>query len=349
MGSTASLVVGLAVMVAGVLAAPSPAAARERPQVALFIDDCVAAPADQVRHLLSLELGGPLSDGETPPGATRAAVTCPPGPLPPEEGAPPAGDKGDLVELRVDDGVTGKSVWRSVELHQADPAVRARLLSIALAELIFASWAELLVTPQPTVPAAAPSASAATRQATSVQVERKLPQPLPPLGIQLSALGAAYVLWQQPSVSFGGGLRLLGEHRYHLGWDLDVLAEHGESATNLGMIHRDLFSAGAALLVHHRIPHLILRGGAGARFGAARLSGEPSSPQLSTATTLWGPFGGPLLTAGVSAAAARVRLDLGLEAGYVVTPVIARAGGMRADAVAGPWLGVQLGLGVFLR
>jgi hypothetical protein len=321
--------------------------------VALSIDDCVAAPQQEVRHLLSLELGGPLSDGETPPGATHAAVTCPlsPGPATaePSAGAGPQPALGDLVELRVDDGVTGKSLWRSVELHQADPAVRARLLSLALSELIFASWAELLVTPEPAVPAATPAASAATRQATSVEVGRKLPQPLPPLGIQLSALAAGHVLWQTPSVSFGGGLLLRGEHRHHLGWDLDLLVEHGDTMTALGNISRDLLSASAALLVHHRVPYLTLRGGAGGRFGAARLAGDPANPGTTTASALWGPWGGPLLTASLTAVAARVRLDLGVEAGYVVAPVIARAGAMRADAVAGPWLGVRLGVGFFLR
>ena len=57
-----------------------------------------------------------------------------------------------MVEVQVDDAVTGKSLWRSIELQKADPGVRARLLSLALSELIFASWAELLVTPEPAVP-----------------------------------------------------------------------------------------------------------------------------------------------------------------------------------------------------
>ena len=436
------------------LLGPQPASGRERPQVALTIDDCVTVEREQVRHLLSLELGGPLADGATA-AATRAAVTC----LPPAHEAPPAtpgpqlpagalgqqqpagvpgaplaagtpgqqqpagvpgaplptGTPGpqqpagapgaplptgapdrqqpdgapgprlpdgtpvppppaetpgselaagalareqsaaasfahaDLVELRVDDAVTGKSLWRSIELQKADPGVRARLLSLALSELIFASWAELLVTPEPAVPAATPAASAAARQATSVQVERKLPRAVPPLGVQLSGLGAAFVLWDEPSVCFGGGARATGDHRYHLGWDLDVLLQHGATATVLGTVNRDLVSARAALLFHQRVPYLTLRGGLGARFGAAKLAGEPADAKTTLGAAVWGPWGGPLLTLGLSAAAARVRLDLSIEAGYVVSPVAARVGGVRAVALDGTWFGIQLGLGSFLR
>ena len=267
----------------------------------------------------------------------------------PEQPAAASSEHADLVELRVDDAVTGKSLWRSIELQKADPGVRARLLSLALSELIFASWAELLVTPEPAVPAATPAASAAARQATSVQVERKLPRAVPPLGVQLSGLGAAFVLWGEPSVCFGGGARATGDHRYHLGWDLDVLVQHGATATVLGTVNRDLVSARAALLFHQRVPYLTLRGGLGARLGAAKLAGEPADAKTTLGASVWGPWGGPLLTLGLSAAAARLRLDLSLEAGYVVSPVAARVGGVRAVALDGTWFGIQLGLGSFLR
>ncbi len=289
----------------------------------------------------------------TPASAPEAAnrPPAPPGSAPGAESAePPApAERADVVELRVDDAVTGKSLWRSIELQKADPGVRARLLALALSELIFASWAELLVTPEPAVPPALPAASAAARQATSVQIERKLPRPLPLLGVQLSALGSAYVLGSEPSVFFGGGLRVTGDHRLHLGWDFDLLVLHGTAATALGGVTQDLLSARAALLLHHRVPYLTLRGGVGGRLGAARLSGEPANPATTLGAVAWGPWGGPLLAIGMTAAASRVRLDLGVEAGYVVSPVAARVGGMRAAAVDGTWFGVQLGIGVVLH
>lgn len=336
--------------------APRQVRGREKPQVVLSIDDCVAVEQAQVRHLLSLELGAPLEEGATAPGATRAAVTCRP-PAPPEPAAAepppappdPAAARADVVELRVDDAVTGKSLWRSIELQKADPGVRARLLSLALSELIFASWAELLVTPEPAVPPAQPGASAAARQATSVQIERKLSRPLPLLGVQLSVLGAAFVLGNEPAGLFGGGARLTGDHRYHLGWDFDVLFHYGTTATALGTVTRDLLSARAALLFHHRVPYLTLRGGLGGRLGATRLSGEPANPTTTLGSVAWGAWGGPLLTLGLSAVAARLRLDLSVEAGYVVSPVAARVGGLRAAAVEGTWFGVQLGIGGLLH
>ena len=342
------------------LAGPQLAGGREHPQVALTIEDCAAVEREQVRHLLSLELGGPLADAATPAATTRAAVSCPPAAppaalpaaptdtaAPPRPALPP--EPAELLTLRVDDAVTGKSLWRSIELQPADPGVRARLLSLALSELIFASWAELLVTPEPAVPAATPAASAATRQATSVEVARKLPRARPPLGVQLSGLGTAFVLWGEPAVCFGGGARATSDHRYHLGWDFDVLLQHGATATVLGTVNRDLVSARAALLFHQRLPYLILRGGVGGRLGAAKLAGEPADAKTTLSAAVWGPWGGPLLTLGLSAAAARMRLDLSIEAGYVVSPVAARVGGVRAVAIDGTWFGVQLGLGSFLR
>jgi hypothetical protein len=114
-------------------------------------------------------------------------------------------------------------------------------------------------------------------------------------------------------------------------------------------VTQDLLSARATLLVHQRVPYLTLRGGLGARIGAARLSGEPADPKAVVGAAVWGPWGGPLLTLGLSAAAARLRLDLSVEAGYVVAPVAAWVGGVRAVAVEGTWCGIQLGLGSWLR
>ena len=248
-------------------------------------------------------------------------------------------------------GLRELAAWHAAQAANLPPvkrsaAVQARLLSLALAELLFASWAELLVTPTPQVPPAAPAASPAARRATSDSLQRKL---APPLGLSLSAVAAALVLFGSPRLSLGGGLQLRGDHGYHLGWDLDVLYQRGSTATALGEVSADLLSARLGAGGHLRVPHVILRGGVGARFGAARLAGQAADPGTATSQALWGPFGGPLGALGLTAAAGRLRIDLGAELGYVVSPVAARVNGSRAVAIEGPWLGIQLGLGAFLH
>lgn len=337
---------GLAVL----LALAGPAAGRERTPVALELVGCAQIEQEAVRSLLSIELGERVFSDPAPPGATRASVTCgAPGPR--SDGTSRSdgvarGDGNALAELRIDDAVTGKSLWRSIDLGASDAGVRARLLALALAELLFASWAELLVTPTPKVPPATPAVSPATRRATSVSLQRKLS---PPLGVQLSATGAALVLLGAPRLSLGGGLRLVGDHGNHAGWDLDVLYHRGSAPTGLGEVSVDVLSARLALNGHLRVPHLVLRGGVGGRLGAVRLLGQATDPAVTDSRAIWGAWGGPLGSLGLSAAAGRLRLDLSGEVGYVVSPVAARVNGVRAVAVEGVWIGIQLGLGAFLR
>lgn len=57
-----------------------------------------------------------------------------------------------LLELRVEDPVTGKTLRRFVDLSETPPKARDRLLAVAIAELVTASWAELAVNPNPEIP-----------------------------------------------------------------------------------------------------------------------------------------------------------------------------------------------------
>src|SRR4029077_7676204 len=82
---------------------------------------------------------------------------------------------GDSASLRVLDPTTGKSVERSVALAQAAPTARARLLALAIAELVAASWSELESNPQPKAPPAEPLAPVEAREAARRVVE---PRPI---------------------------------------------------------------------------------------------------------------------------------------------------------------------------
>lgn len=303
--------------------------------VTVEIDACVAVDHAQVRRHLAIELGTeqPVAPSEVT-GKSLARVRCPDPEYP------------EHVELYVDDKVTAKSLSRSVDLGLSDPAVRPRLLALALAELLFASWAELLLTPQPKVPPLAAPVLPATRRATSDEVAKKLPRPLPPLGVRLLALGSAQWLFRGTAVHGGGALRVAGDHPHRLSWELDLGARYSATATALGAITSTLIDAKPALLVHHRLPHLILRAGLGLRVGAARLDGLASDATITKGATLWGPYGGPLATLGLTATASRLRMELSAEAGYVLWKVIGRVEGYPAVAIDGPFVGVHLGIGL---
>jgi hypothetical protein len=64
---------------------------------------------------------------------------------------------GEEVSIRVTDAMTGKVVMRAFTLKEAEPDVRERAVALAVAELVLASWLELML-PQPTQSAGSASA-----------------------------------------------------------------------------------------------------------------------------------------------------------------------------------------------
>jgi hypothetical protein len=62
----------------------------------------------------------------------------------------------------------------------------------------------------------------------------------------------------------------------------------------------------------------------------------------------WGAWGGPLGRFGLDIALGRLALEVAVEGGYVVSPVGGLVAGVREVAVDGPWVGVQVGAGLFL-
>lgn len=323
-------------LVASPVHADSPAS--EAPQVALDIDPCVAVSHAEVQRRLALELGERvLSQGEASATSSQASVTC---------------DDGGRITLRIDDPVTGKSIWRSIDQLGQDPSVRARLLAVAIAELLYASFAELLlekrVEPDKPKPQQ-PGLPVTVVQTWSGHVEDKLKQPLPPLGVELGAVASILVQRGAPSLLAGGGLRLLGDVSYHLGWDVDV--QYLGTATDhpLGQVRSDLVGARLAIHGQVRVPRIYIRGGGGLRLGLVRNEGTPSDPSQTSFGLQWGPWVTPVLIGSISVAIGRLRLDLALEGGYVLIPVRARANGLVVSAHEGPQLMVSLGVGSFLR
>ncbi len=373
------LVLGYGLGVLGLGAQPSLAGARPArppaPPLLLHVSPCLAAVLDEseVARLVAIELGPRPSAG---PGESlprlQAQLDC-------SDGSP------QLADLTVEERATRRALLRTVDLSAQAQPLHARLIALSLAELVHAieseRWeaqppaaggpasehtgptaAPLSSPPRPGPPAAAPRAAApappppTTAQPsapTAAPPSLSPPEPrLPPLGgLYLQAGFALLVPLSGPSAPLhvGAGLRLGGDHRYHLGWDFDAQVATTRRRTALGEIESDLLSSRATLQAHLAWSRLLLRGGLGLRVGGVRLTGSPGDGALTTAREAWAPFGGPLLSLGLAFAPhslRRLRADLTSEAGYLLWSATARVDGQSSLALAGPWIGLSLSLGL---
>lgn len=357
-----------------------------RAPIALQLSPCLADVVDEseLRRLLAIELGTPLRTRPGSSSSLQLLLDC-------SDGNP------QLADLSLEDPATGSAAVRTVDLSLQAQAVRARLLALALAELVQTHSPDDRHVASPGHAAASPrsprtpSGSAArTTTARPAQEPAKVPvsPPLTPPGeappvrgvplkqpagtgsvdVSLPALpsllpqpsglyvqaGLALLLpfaLQPAPLHVGGGLRMGGDHRYHLGWDFDAQLQVARRRTPLGELSSDLLSSRASLQAHMALWALRLRAGLGLRVGAARLSGTPSDAAQASGQERWAPFGGPLLAGSITLAPAslrRLRIDLSAEGGYLLWSATARVDGKPALAIAGPWLGLSLSLGVSL-
>jgi hypothetical protein len=292
----------------------SPAFAGHR-AVALQIGDCDMAP--EIRKLVALELGKPLVD-EPNGGDTRASVMC----------------AETRATLRVDDPVTGKELSRVVDLEAAIPKGRARLVALAVVELISTSWTELDATPAST--AATPTADLGV----SAQ--------LPPVPTQLRVLAIAGVRkFGGTSTLVGGGARIARDGAW-LGWLADVEAHHGTSTVSLGQTSADVLDAAGALSIHRSWSRTRASFAAGVRGGAGRLAGS-STMMGVRAESFWGPWFGAFALGSISVAAtSHFAIELTVEGGRVISPLGGLVDARREVAIDGAWIGVHLGVGTNL-
>lgn len=313
--------------VALILASQNTLGAQTQPAVALEIDSCVPVRSAEVRRLLGLELGTTLLERPRP-DVTRVSASC----------ASPE------VVIRVDDSVTGKVVQRTIALAQVPEGVRDRLLAVAIAELVVASWAELGLR-RSEAPIVAERAPAAVQRAALAVVRSKTP----PGEEHAHVLGAfsARRLWSGTGTLLGGGARLHWLWR-RVALGLDVTAEKGEPSTSVGSVSVTSIGGGAALLAWVRQERGTLWGGGGGRLALAQLQGN-TDLDIVRARSLTAVWGGPMGLCGATLSVNRlVVLAFGLEVGYVTRPVRALVLGDPEVALEGPWISAHLALGIRL-
>jgi hypothetical protein len=133
-------------------------AANDGVAVELSFAGCAETLRPEVERITRVELHAAGSGG----APTSIEVAC----------------EGEDVELRVDDRLTGKQVTRTVSFSRIAASARARLLALAIAELVRSSWMELEVPSPPVlpiVPAVAVSAEEKTRARALVAVSPASP------------------------------------------------------------------------------------------------------------------------------------------------------------------------------
>jgi hypothetical protein len=136
---------------------------------------CSELSQPEIRRVLSAELSAHLAE-ERSSDVTRVIIEC----------------KGPRAVLRVGDPLSRKVVQRTIDLGAYEPKARGRLLALATAELVVASWTELESNPNPKVEPAGPPPPTGVRAAARRVVRARVrwvdsstapnvaPSPLPP-------------------------------------------------------------------------------------------------------------------------------------------------------------------------
>jgi hypothetical protein len=308
--------------------------ADEHPPIVLVLDPCADVDANEVRRLMPIEMGAPVSsaDGDGAAAAqdtTRVSVAC-------------VVDSPQLVRLEVRDPTTGKTLERVVTLVGVARSDRGRLVAISAVELVAASRSggrepEPPPAPKPVAPPVVVAAP---------------PPPSPPEAPprwRVLAVGGVRGFAGLPRLLPGGGLAVQRAFAGPLSVGGDVMLEGLSQPTSLGDVDTLVGSASAAALLRAEAGRVTWETGLGLRGGFARLSGQASDAALGgTMTARWG---GPMLALRASMAAGRTFVvSLGGELGWVTAGVaghVVGANGQASDvAIRGAWWGATLGVGL---
>jgi hypothetical protein len=298
----------------------------EGPPVELEFDPCIAEDRDVVRKVVAVELGARALPAT---GAiARARIDC----------------DGGATRISVDDPVTGKTLVRRIQLGRRSPAIRARVLGLAVAELVVASWVELEVNAKPAgVPVDAVAPPGDREAVTTLMRALGRRERRPPLRrFTLSALAGARRYPAGASL-VAAGTDLEYRVRERLAVAIDLAGERGEDDTELGRIETFALSLGPRVERVATIDRLEMALGVGLRAGMAHLSATPMDEQV-TAQSFTRPWAGGFLSARARALATdRWRLSIAIEGGFVAVGVAGRVEEQEVAQIKGPWIALWAG------
>ena len=294
---------------------------ENRPRVSIIVVGCSDALAREAQRIAAIELRAALVDGTPDAATTQVTATC----------------GTESAKLQVIDPTTGKSLERAVAVSQAAPTARARLLALAIAELVAASWSELESNPEPRAKAAAPLAPAAAREAARGAIA--------PRRTELAAVADAHLLASR-DLLVGGGARSEIWLSPALFLRLDALVDYAQLSRSNGTVAvtmPSLSSAlGACLCSASLRPSVSL----GARAGYVWMNGVPRD-SATTGTRQGGAWVGPELAVELSAwPRARVHPMLSLSVGAHLVGVRGTVNGGRDVMATALWSALSLGVAV---
>jgi hypothetical protein len=245
--------------------------ATEGVPVELSFEGCPESLRPEVERIARLELHAT----STSPGvATPIGLAC----------------SEDEVHITVDDPITGKRVDRTVSLSGVEARDRARLLALAIAELVRSSWLELEARRPAPLPLAKPkpvSVEQRERARAMVSTEHRSPWRAS------AALDLLYIpTVKGPILGLALGVQRDVTSRWFT--ELGASAWDGATERKTGLIAIRSIAADPSFGVRLDVVDLAV----GLRVGWASLSGSPSSGAFRGNTTSGGVIG-PLGTASV--------------------------------------------------
>jgi len=299
-------------------ASPGP----ERPSVSIDIAGCEPELARESRRIAAIELRATLVDTAPDATVTRVTATC----------------RDTLAALEVIDPTTGKSLGRTVTLTEAPQNGRARLLALAVAELVAASWSELQNNPKPRAPAATPLAPSAAREAARAAVAER--------SIELGAAFDVHLLASGDWL-FGGGARAGVWISPLFFARFDALADYAELGRASGTVAVLMPSASAALGISSWMgPSLRPAVSVGLRAGYVRMNGIADGT-AGTSFQQQGAWLGPEVALQVTALArARVHPIVGVSAGAHLIGLRGTVNNGRDVEAVGLWGGITAAVAV---
>ncbi len=300
------------IVVAGLILAswggPSPAS------IGIVADACPQVDVEQVAWIVALETQRPASvlsaSSARPPRVVELRCST------------------TRVQLQVTDTTVERRMDRSFEL--AAPEIRARHVALEIAESVEALES---IAPDPRPP---PPAD-----------EGREPTPTPELSRWwMGAMLGAAVGGRPAHASGGGGLFAFVRPRRWVTTGVEVQARGGARRLDVGRVDVATVDASAIVAFGHAGRWGSVDAGPGVRVGGAWLRGRPTPDGIhgrGMAGATWGPVAA--MRVGLSVRP-RLRLRLGLTAGWTARGVAGRDPTRVVFSTAGPWAELDLGLGV---
>ena len=321
---------GLAVLVLWASAAradEAPAELRHAP-VAVELRNCEPSLAVEIRRILGVELRATIVDaaeGRDP--VTRVVAAC----------------RDAEVELLLGGTASATPTERRVALTEAVPTGRARLVALAIAELVAASWQESEAPAEPAKPVLPPQPPQSPPEPGVSEHARALN---PEISVMVEGLGIVRAFPGSELWLLGTGARAVCTPIRPLRLTLETTIEWGSVSRSTGRVTARVMGGALGLGWGIERSWAFLMPWLGARGGVARLTGEPSA-DATTGESQSGLWLGPEL--GMAASLfprAAVHVTLALSAGALLRGVQGKVADDRDVDVRGLWAGLMVGVGL---